>query len=342
MNIKRKILFFSIALLLFSAIRYRELIGYGINQLRGQLSIVMNAREIDEVLKDQSIPDSIKYKLNLIQEIKKFAVDSLGIKESKNYSTYYDQQGKPSIWVITASEPFAMRPFEWNFPFLGSVSYKGFFEREKGLPELEELKKKGYDVDYGTAGGWSTLGWFKDPVLSGMLRKKEGRLAELIIHELTHGTIYISNNVDYNENLATFIGEEGAKLFINNKFGKESPQMKEYLAFQEDEKIFGDYMITSALRLDSLYNHLDLKVPAEENYRRKYFLIKDIILNINKLPLNNPERYQFKFPGDHLPNNSFFMSFKRYRKKQTDFRQELSKNGGNIKQWLLHLRSENN
>jgi predicted aminopeptidase len=342
MNIKRKILFFSIALLLFSAIRYRELIRYGINQLRGQLSIVMNAREIDEVLKDQSIPDSIKYKLNLIQEIKKFAVDSLGIKESKNYSTYYDQQGKPSIWVITASEPFAMRPFEWNFPFLGSVSYKGFFEKEKGLPELEELRKKGYDVDYGTAGGWSTLGWFKDPVLSGMLRKKEGRLAELIIHELTHGTIYISNNVDYNENLATFIGEEGAKLFINNKFGKESPQMKEYLAFQEDEKIFGDYMITSALRLDSLYYHLDLKESASTNYHKKYFLIKDIILNINKLPLNNPERYQFNFPGDHLPNNSFFMSFKRYRKKQTDFRQELSKNGGNIKQWLLHLRSENN
>ncbi|HOS48891.1 MAG TPA: aminopeptidase [Bacteroidia bacterium] len=339
---KRNIIFIISAILLFSAIRYRELICYGINQLRGQLSIIINARDIDEVIKDKSVPDSIKYKLALIQEIKKFAVDSLGIKASKNYSTYYDQQGKPAIWVITATEPFAMRPFEWNFPFLGSLSYKGFFEKEKGLPELEELRKKGYDVDYGTAGGWSTLGWFKDPVLSGMLRKKEGRLAELIIHELTHGTIYISNNVEYNENLATFIGEEGAKQFINNKFGKESPQMKEYLDFQADEEIFGDYMITSCLRLDSLYNHLNLKDATEVNYRKKYFLIKDIILNINQLPLNNPERYRFKFPGDHLPNNSFFMSFKRYRKKQTDFRQELSKNGGNIKQWLLHLRSENN
>jgi predicted aminopeptidase len=339
---KRNIIFIISTILLFSAIRYRELIGYGINQLRGQLSIVLNAREIEEVIRDKSVPDSIKYKLTLIQEIKKFAVDSLGIKASKNYSSYYDQQGKPSIWVITASEPFAMRPFEWTFPFLGSVSYKGFFEKEKGLPELEELKKKGYDVDYGTAGGWSTLGWFKDPVLSGMLRKKEGRLAELIIHELTHGTIYISNNVEYNENLATFIGEEGAKQFITNKFGKESPQMKEYLDFQEDEEIFGDYMIASCLRLDSLYNHLNLKETPAVNYRNKYFLIKDIILNINKLPLNNPERYRFKFPGDHLPNNSFFMSFQRYRKKQTDFRQELSKNGGNIKQWLLHLRSENN
>lgn len=339
---KRSIIFIISALLLFSAIHYRELIGYGLNQLRGQLTIIINVRAIDEVIKDKSVPDSIKYKLALIQEIKKFATDSLGIKESKNYSTYYDQQGKPSIWVITACEPFAMRPFEWNFPFLGSVSYKGFFEKEKGLPELEELRKKGYDVDYGTAGGWSTLGWFKDPVLSGMLRKKEGRLAELIIHELTHGTIYISNNVEYNENLATFIGEEGAKQFINNKFGKESPQMKEYLAFQEDEQIFGDYMITSCLRLDSLYNHIDLKAAPADNYRKKYFLIKDIILNINKLPLNNPERYCFKFPGDKLPNNSFFMSFQRYRKKQTDFQQELLKNGGNIKQWLLHLRSENN
>ncbi len=339
---KRNITIILSALVLFSAIRYRELIEYGINQLRGQLSIVINARAIDEALKDQKIPDSIKYKLALIQEIKKFAVDSLGIKESKNYSTYYDQQGKPSIWVITACKPFAMEAYEWSFPFLGSVSYKGFFEKEKGLPELEALRKKGYDVDYGTASGWSTLGWFKDPVLSGMLRKKEGRIAELIIHELTHGTLYLHGNVEYNENLATFIGEEGAKQFIDSKFGENSPQKIEYLAFQEDEKTFGDYMVFSCLRLDSLYKSIDKTVAKEVNYHKKFFFIKNIILNINKLPLNNPERYRFTFPGDKLPNNSFFMSFKRYRKKQSDFQHELSKFEGNIKLWLLHLRSENN
>lgn len=340
--VKRYIALFITALLLFSAIHYRELIKYGINQLRGQLSIVMNAREISEVLKDITVPDSIKEKLVFVQEIKKFATDSLGIKESKNYNTYYDQQGKPAIWVITACEPFSMQAYEWNFPVVGTVSYKGFFKKEKGLKEVAELKKRGYDVDFGTAGGWSTLGWFNDPVLSGMLRKKEGRIAELIIHELTHGTIYLPDKVEYNENLATFIGEEGAKQFIDSKFGPTSPQKKEYLAYQQDEMIFGDYMVKSCNKLDSLYQTIDRGQPMEVNYRKKYFFIKDIILNINKLPLNHPERYQFKFPGDELPNNSFFMSYKRYRKKQTDFQQEISKFGGNIKQWLLHLQSENN
>jgi predicted aminopeptidase len=341
MKLRKKIVFIVLLIILFSVIRYREVVYYGLLQLQGQLHIVLNAEPVADVMSRSSTPDSIKYKLAYIQEVRRFAIDSLGLKDSKNYTTFYDQQGKPALWVITACAPFEMKPYEWEFPFLGSVSYKGFFKKERGIPELNEIKSKGFDVDYSSTGGWSTLGWFKDPVLSGMLRRKEGSLAELIIHELTHATLYLPGSVDYNENLATFIGEEGAKRFLMAKFGSNSKEFNEYLKIQQDEEKFGDYMVKSSHRLDSLYQSMDRTKSVEHNSRVKYFFIKDILLNIKKLDLHYPEKFNMIYPGFKIPNNTFFMSYSRYREKQGEFGVELQKFKGNLTLWILNLRTLN-
>lgn len=341
MTTRKKVALVIISIILLSLIRYRELLLYGFSQLKGQLHIVLNAEPVEDVMSRSSTPDSIKFKLAYIQEVRRFAIDSLGLKDSKNYTTFYEQQGKPALWVITACEPFEMKPYEWKFPFLGSVSYKGFFEKERGIPELNELKNKGYDVDYSSTSGWSTLGWFKDPILSGMLRRKEGRLAELIIHELTHATLYLPGSVDYNENLATFIGEEGAKRFLTAKFGSNSKEYIEYLNIQQDEEKFGNYMVNSSHRLDSLYKTLDSTKSVAQNNRIKYFFIKDILLNIKNLDLNYPEKFNMIYPGFKIPNNTFFMSYNRYREKQVQFGAELQKFKGNLTLWILNLRTLN-
>lgn len=41
---------------------------------------------------------------------------------------------------------------------------------------------------------------------------------------MTHATLYVPGEVDFNENLASFIGEEGAKRFLNAHFGAEAPE----------------------------------------------------------------------------------------------------------------------
>src|SRR3954470_9178535 len=116
MKLRKKITLFILSIVLLTSLGYRNLIGYGIAQLQGQLHIVYNSRPVDEVLQDKSVADSIKQKLLLIRDIKKFAVDSLGLKNSENYNTFYDQKGKPVLWVITACEPFSMKQYEWHFP----------------------------------------------------------------------------------------------------------------------------------------------------------------------------------------------------------------------------------
>ena len=190
-----------------------KLLKYGIQQLTGQYKIVSNSIPINEYASQNDIPDSIKFKLSLIAEAKEYAFENLALKYSENYSTIYDQQGKPLMWLLTASLPFKMVAREWSFPLVGAFSYKGFFNQKSAEKEFEELKLKGWDVLIREVGGWSTLGWFKDPVLSEMLNRSTGKLAELIIHELTHGTLYIKDSVEFNENLASFVGIKGTEQF---------------------------------------------------------------------------------------------------------------------------------
>jgi predicted aminopeptidase len=339
MKLFKRILFFLLIVLIITALSYRKLICYGVAQLSGQLHIIYNAQPVSEVMADPSTPDSIKQKLVLIESIRKYAVDSLGLKESKNYTSFYNQHGKPVLWVITACEPFSMKAIEWHFPFLGNVSYKGFFEKERGIPELEELKTKGYDTEYSPAGGWSTLGWFNDPILSNMLRRHEGQIAELIIHELTHATVYLPGSVEYNENLATFIGEQGAKRFLSNRYGSDSKELDTYLFSLEDEQLYGDYMVKACQRLDSFYRKMPVRMDETERKKQKYVFIRGIIKGISDLPLHRPEFYIFKFPEDKLPNNAWFMNFSRYRNKQVDFQKDLLRNHNDLKA-LIHEIAE--
>src|SRR5690606_16862314 len=128
---------------------------------------------------------------------------------------------------------FALKPVEWKFPLLGSFPYKGFFEYDMALKEKAKLDGDSLDTNIGVVGGWSTLGWFKDPILSNMLLRSEGDLSDLIIHELTHGTLFVKDSVDFNENLATFIGKKGARRFLKQVFGVNS---KEYIQYEEGSK----------------------------------------------------------------------------------------------------------
>ncbi len=332
----------SLLLLLLCFIIWQfKLIIYGIEQGVGQFKIIYYSQPIEEVQKDPLFPDSLKQKLALVQEIKAFAIDTLGINNSKNYTTVYNQKGKPILWVLTASEKYELKAKEWTFPLLGSVSYKGFFNYEKGLKEQEQLKEQGYDTDYDVVGGWSTLGWFKDPILSNMLLKKEGNLANLIIHELTHGTLYVKSNVDFNENLASFVGDKGAEKFLEYKYGKNTDQYQRYEQGKADMVLYSNHILNGAKRLDSLYKAFSAATPVVIKDSLKTKTIKEIIATANNLPFYKKNRFSKLFKKGELPNNSFFMDYKRYRSKQDFFEKEFkNKFNSDLKKYLQYLKNK--
>jgi len=316
-----------------------ELVSYGLMQGYGQAKILWQARPVAEVLADPAYPDSVKAKLRLIAEIKQFAEDSIGLKPSENYTTFYDQKGKAILWVLTACEPFRLVEKEWDFPLIGSFSYKGFFDLEKANVEDTLLRAQGYDVSIGPVGGWSTLGWFKDPVLSNFLRRKEGNLANLIIHELTHGTLFVKDSLRFNENLASFVGDQGARLFLRHKYGPGSPQLLEYEADEHDGAAFTRYVLRATQSLDSLYQSFPGAMAVADKQAQKTAQIKAIMVNLDTVSfLGN--RYRGYF-ADFTPNNNFFMGFVRYESRQNSFETEFDQAfDRDFKQYWAYLKTK--
>lgn len=309
-------------LVIFCIVR-APLVLYSLRMAKGQLNIVVNARPVKEVLADTAVPDSVKAKLRLIEEIRQFAFDSIGLKANENYTTFFDQHNKRLIYVVTACDPFALYPHTWHFPFLGDVPYKGFFDREKAEQEAAVWKAKGLDTDIGGASGWSTLGWFKDPVLSQMLYNDEGEMAELIIHELTHGTIFVTDSVEYNENLASFIGYKGALWFLESKYGKNSKQYLNYIDGRHDEAVLDSFMLNCAQRADSLYKSFAPALPVPEKANLKKKLFGNFVEAVRLLPLETDTFFASHFEKKlERSGNTYLMQFVRYGAKQTNFEKE--------------------
>ena len=315
-SFKQVILFILFFLFVVAIFNYK-LIGYGLGQAKGQINVMWNARPIAEVLTDSRFPDSLKSTLSMVAEIKQFATDSLGLKSSKNYTTVYDQQGKEILWVVTACKPYVFEPVMWSFPLIGAFTYKGFFDFQKSVDLAKSLKEQGYDVEMRPVSGWSTLGWFKDPILSNMLADGPGELANTIMHELTHGTIFIPDSMTFNENLATFIGTKGALNYLKLKYGDESPEYANYVIRKKDVQLFTKYIVQAAKQLDSLYQDIDSEADSVKRMHKTVFIDK-IIANLDTLDFLDPLGYQGYFT-EYRPSNAYFISFLNYRERQQEF-----------------------
>jgi len=291
-----------------------EMIQYGYFQARGQLKVIMEARPIEEFLEDSDFPDSLKHKLQLAKIVRQYAIDSLGLHNSDNYTKLYNQKGKVLLWNLSASEPYELKAYEWKYPILGSMPYKGFFELEKAKKEAKILDSLGYDIRIRPVGGWSTLGILQDPLLSNMLERSDGDLTETIIHELTHATIFVKNEIEFNENLASFIGEKGAEKFLISHFGDSSAQHLEYIQEQADSKTLTHLILYGAKKLDSLYASFDKGMPnaIKDSLKHEQMLLI-------KQDLDSTSFYNKKYYGifdKYLPNNAYFMMFRRYHNQE--------------------------
>ena len=85
---------------------------------------------------------------------------------------------------------------------------------------------------------FSTLGLTKDPVYSFMQKYSPFEIASLIIHEQTHATLWVKDQPDFNEELANFVGEEGAFEWMRARYGVDSPAYRDALDEYADSQTF--------------------------------------------------------------------------------------------------------
>ncbi len=330
----------TVLVLVLVGLFYRHEIRYGWWQASGQLHILKNVEDVEVVMYDPTFPDSLKQRIALIQEIKKFGVDSLGLNPSDNYTTFYDQHGKPILWVVTASERYKLAAKQWKFPIIGTFPYKGFFDEEKANEQEAELIQAGYDTDINEVSAWSTLGYLKDPILSSMLYRSQGSLANLILHELTHGTLFVKNNLELNENLASFVGDWGTIRFLTYKYGAESEELKNYGFSKKYNDAYSQHILRGGRQLDSLYKTFKGSKAEVQKDTLKENLIRQIVATADTL-LGGKVTFTKKADSTEtkLPNNAYFIGYQTYKSKQNTFRKEFEeKFGGDFKKYMNYLK----
>lgn len=337
MRTRKILILLLVFVILFLLINIKSLI-YGLGQLAGQVGILREAQELEEVLEDPDFPDSLKVKIRMVEEIKEFAVKELGLEPTHNYSTVYDQKGKDILWIVTASPEFRLEAVEWKFPLFGSFPYKGYFDSARAVREEQKYMDSGFDTRLRSVSGWSTLGWFRDPILSNMLYRKEGDLANTIIHELTHQTLFIKDEVDLNENLATFVGDYGAMKYLEKKYGRDHKTYQSYVSDLGQEKEFKSYIMKGVEGLQALYTRMDSLAWDEGQKRReKEAFIREWVEHIDTEKMPGYRNFKEKY-SKNLPNNAFFMGYLRYNKLQNAFEEEYrSKYNQDLEKYLEYL-----
>ena len=157
----------------------------------------------------------------------------------------------------------------------------------------------------------------------------------LLIHELTHTTIYISDDAIFNENLATYVGDNGGLEFMKKTYGTSSSEVEEYQEMLEDIKTFTEYTVAYSKSLELTYASLPqneqlwpmLKERSIQSYKDKLRLI----------PFNNRKRYS-SFRKQEL-NNTFFTGFLMYHNQQDSIQRLVSENfNGSIKDWISAMK----
>ena len=202
-----------------------------------QSFITFHSVPVEEILEDENTSVLWKEKIGFIQEVKGYGEEKLGLTKTKSYSKFFENKG-PILYGITASEKDRLQLYTWNFPITGRVTYKSFFTQEGVLKEKQFLENKGLDTFVQQAGAYSTLGRLKDPIFSSMMKWDQVTLANLIFHEMSHATIYFKGETDFNEQLATFIGNRGTIDFLIEKHGMGSKEVTEAIHIQEDDLFF--------------------------------------------------------------------------------------------------------
>jgi predicted aminopeptidase len=271
-----------------------------------------------------------------VRDIRAFAIGELGLKETKNYTRYVQINRDYLAAVVSAAAKDSFTRHEWWFPVVGKAPYKGFFDPADARKEGEKLVKKDLDVWIRGVDAFSTLGWFADPLYSYMRDYPVHRIAELLIHELLHATVYLKDQSQFNEELAEFVGQEGARLYIINRFGEESGEYQVMADSAADNAAFLAFIRDLIAELDTLYRG---DAVREEKLKQKEEII-------HAAQERFETEYEERFLRDNyrgfskMKINNAFLELYRLYYGESDFYEKLyEKSGQNLRAFIAAAKT---
>jgi predicted aminopeptidase len=311
-------------------------VGYLWHVTVGQAKLLARQQAVDEVLHNSQLSEQERQKIQLILDVRTFAVESLGFDLSDSYTTFVRVDGPYVSYIVSAALKDALQSYVWHFPIVGRVPYKGFFQKTYALREEQKLAAAGYDTYVRGVRAFSTLGYFNDPILSCMLTYTDSTLINTIIHELLHQTIWIKGHVSFNESLANFVGEHGTLAYLAQRYGAASPEVQAYRDMRADAGVFEAYMHALIERLQTLYQQPISR--AEKLHRREQLFAEAKVAYPSVFPDMKTPYYQRYFEQRTL-NNAMLISFQQYHHDTAFFEQALIEHGGDLRRMIATFKT---
>ncbi|CAN5151693.1 aminopeptidase [soil metagenome] len=189
-------------------------IGYYVQSVHGHFSMLAAARPIDEVLADPTTDPQLRAKLERARTARRFAVTELGLPDNGSFTTYADLKRPFVVWNVFATPELSLELHQSCFPVVGCLGYRGYFSKDDADAFAATLAGDGLDVNVGGVPAYSTLGWFKDPLLNTFMVQSDAEVARLVFHELAHQVAYARGDTMFNESYATAVETEGVKRWF--------------------------------------------------------------------------------------------------------------------------------
>ncbi len=303
----------------------------------GQLKLLRARRRIDDVLHDASVSAETRRRLTLARDAREFGVRVLGLHGGDAFTRFVDSHGAPIAWNVTAAKKDKLEAHLNRFPVVGAIPYLGFFDERDAAREAERLRAQDLDVYVRPVAGYSTLGITADPIYSSMLDGPDARIVEVVLHEMTHATVYLPGHSEWNESLATVVGNEGAAQFFAARGDhSELATVADGARRRErDEETFARFLEPVVRSLESLYDAAQLTRPQKLEQRERIFA--DARAKFLSLFPPPPGKKPGVFAAAPL-NNAVLLSFSVYHRTTPQHRALLGELGGNLRAFVALCR----
>ncbi len=298
-------------------------LGFYSQGLRGGLEILRKREPIENLLSNPDLPADLRRKLSTALEIRQFATTELGLPDNGSYRHFTALDRPFAVWNVVAVPELEMEPVRWCFPIAGCVSYRGYFSQRKAEGFASSYRQRGLDVSVSGVTTYSTLGWFKDPVLSTFVHLSSAQLAGVIFHELAHQQLYVKGDTTFNESFATVVEAEGIRRWLDSR-GKGA-EVADFEARRKRHREIIQLVLSFQGKLKTVYSK-DANIAWKRIEKAR--LIEDFHTAYENLKLNWQGYSGYDSWIDSGVDNAFFASVGSYHDWEPAFEELLRREKG--------------
>ena len=325
-----------------------QTISFYSQAIRGQYQIFAHQQPMQKMIGDPQTPARLKAQLQLVEDLRGFAKRELKLPVDGHYRKYVDVNRPYVVWNVEAAPEFSLEPISWWYPLVGSQDYRGYFSESRAHDYAARMRNRGYDAYTGGVAAYSTLGWFKDPILNTFIFHREPDLAETIFHELGHQQVFARGDTDFNEAFATTVGQEGARRWLRAK-GDQAACDKYQAQLRRTEQ-FAHLIMATRERLETLYGDelteaglvqstpKKRDIPREELRRQKQLILDDLQKEYVLLKAQWGGETEYDHWFAHGVNNAKLNSVAAYYDLVPGFERLLALNGGDLEKFYQAAR----